>query len=341
MPEPFRIRIRFLLNAWDYLLLYVITLLAAFFLNKEHSSFFVIVLILTVLFFLIAVIFHWKRRKELDEIKAAIKGISEKKINTPADVALSPLLDGLEEEIRSMLSRQQHDIDYLEKLEKMRTEFLGNVSHELKTPIFAVQGFIETLLNGALQDPKVNRVFLEKANLHAGNLSALVNDLIDISMIETGEMRMSFRYFPINPYLAEIVNEFIPMALSSGLNLEFLPAPTEIELFGDKVKLRQVITNLIHNAFKYSEKGTVTVSVQDWVKFGRISVKDTGIGIAQDDIPRLFERFFRVDKARSRAVGGTGLGLAIVKHIIEAHGSRVEVFSELGKGSEFSFLLKK
>lgn len=287
------------------------------------------------------VIVHHKRRQELDSIKLIISGIAARKFSTPADVKMNPLLDDLESEIQHMLDQQQHDIDYLEKLEKMRTEFLGNVSHELKTPIFAVQGFIETLLNGALYDSKVNRSFLEKANLHAGNLSALVNDLIDISMIETGEMRMSFRYFPINSYLSEIVNEFMPMAVDRGLKLEFIPAAKEIELFGDKVKLRQVIINLIQNAFKYSEEGTITVSVQDWVKFGRIAVRDTGIGIAQEDIPRLFERFFRVDKARSRAVGGTGLGLAIVKHIIEAHGSKMEVFSELGKGSEFSFLLKK
>jgi len=315
-------------------------LFLSFFAN-DHLTFAEMALLLLAIFCAIGYIFYQKRTKEIHNVENIIREIRTKKLKSHEDVKLTGMLDDLESEIRLMFQQQQSDIDYLQKLERMRSEFLGNVSHELKTPIFAVQGFVETLLNGALYDPKVNRSFLEKANFHANNLSALVNDLIDISMIETGEMRMSFRYFDINEYLEEIVEEFQPVAKQKGLELEFFPTAKRLQLLGDKNKLRQVIRNLIQNAIKYSEQGKVSVTVEELSKFGRITVKDTGIGIFEEDIPRVFERFFRVDKARSRAVGGTGLGLAIVKHIIEAHGSKVEVKSEPGVGSEFSFELKK
>jgi two-component system phosphate regulon sensor histidine kinase PhoR len=240
-----------------------------------------------------------------------------------------------------MYQKNSEDIEYLKKLERMRTEFLANVSHELRTPIFAIQGYIETLLNGAIKDEKVNQQFLEKANHHTLNLNNLLNDLIDISMIETGEMRMSFRYFDISEFLAQTVSEFHQMAADKNISLSFISPPKKMQLFGDKNKLKQAIGNLIQNALKYTEKGNVEVTVYDEDKAGKVAIKDTGIGIPSEDLVRIFERFYRVDKARSRDVGGTGLGLAIVKHIIEAHGSQICVKSEVGKGSEFSFTLKK
>jgi two-component system, OmpR family, phosphate regulon sensor histidine kinase PhoR len=200
---------------------------------------------------------------------------------------------------------------------------------------------IETLLNGAVNDKNVNLNFLEKANQHTINLSNLLNDLIDISMIESGEMRMSYRYFDIHPYLANIISELKPMANEKGIELLYLHSGKTLELFGDKNKLRQVFINLIQNAIKYTEHGKVEIVLEEEKKFGLIKIKDTGIGIPEEDINRIFERFYRVDKARSRAVGGTGLGLAIVKHIIEAHGSKIEVKSAVNEGSEFSFRLKK
>ena len=193
---------------------------------------------------------------------------------------------------------------------------------KLRTPIFSIQGYIETLLNGAISDDKVNRNFLAKANQHTINLNNLLNDLIDISMIESGEMRMSFRYFSVNEYLESIINEMKPLADEKSLRLELEPVRDRLQLFGDKNKLRQVFVNLLTNAIKYTESGSVTISVKEEEDSGIIIIKDTGIGIHEEEIPRIFERFFRVDKARSRSVGGTGLGLAIVKHIIEAHGSK-------------------
>ncbi|MDP3830808.1 MAG: histidine kinase dimerization/phospho-acceptor domain-containing protein, partial [Ignavibacteriaceae bacterium] len=172
-----------------------------------------------------------------------------------------------------MYQKNSEDIEYLKKLERMRTEFLANVSHELRTPIFAIQGYIETLLNGAIKDEKVNQQFLEKANHHTLNLNNLLNDLIDISMIETGEMRMSFRYFDISEFLAQTVSEFHQMAADKNISLSFIPPPKKMQLFGDKNKLKQAIGNLIQNALKYTEKGNVEVTVYDEDKAGKVAIK--------------------------------------------------------------------
>lgn len=282
-----------------------------------------------------------KRRQEIDLIIGTIRSIRNNELQSPEQIKLGKHLFDLQQEIREMFFRTKGIIENLKRLEKVRTEFLGNVSHELRTPIFTIQGYLETLLDGALEDEKVNRAFLEKANHHVDNLNNLLNDLIDISMIESGEMRMSFRYFYIDEFLTSIINDLRIEALKKNLTLVYFPAGRNMQLFGDKSKLKQAIVNLILNAVKYTEQGKVEVFVEEEDKHGKIIIKDTGIGIAKENLSRIFERFYRVDKDRSRAVGGTGLGLAIVKHIVEAHGSKMEVASELGKGSSFSFKLKK
>lgn len=278
------------------------------------------------------------------EIKEIIEAVREIRQNPeiPAEkLKLNPGNQDFEKEIKLMHRRINEDISYLRKLEKIRTEFLGNVSHELKTPIFAIQGYIETLLNGAINDPRVNKYFLEKALHHTNSLNSLVSDLIDISMIESGEMRMSFRYFDANDFFTGLVNEFMPFAEEKGINLSYQAPERAIQIFGDKTRLRQVMSNLINNALKYTEQGEVIIKLEDQKKSALISVSDTGIGIPEEDIDRIFERFYRVDKDRSREVGGTGLGLAIVKHIVEAHNSRISVISTVGEGSVFSFSIKK
>ena len=301
--------------------------------------------ILAIFFILLSIVFlnflGERRLRELNNIKQVIFNIRKNYLTKVEEIKLPKNLHGVEEEIQKMFEKVKNDINYLTRLEKMRTEFLANVSHELRTPIFAIQGYVETLLDGAISDDKVNKYFLEKANQHTINLSNLLNDLIDISMIESGEMRMSFRYFNINEYLSLLHKEFEPMAKNKRLELIYYPVRENLLLLGDKDKLRQVFVNLITNSIKYTENGKIEILVEEEKKSGRIIIKDTGIGISEEDIARIFERFYRVDKARSRAVGGTGLGLAIVKHIVEAHDSKIEVKSEAGKGSEFSFRLKK
>lgn len=247
----------------------------------------------------------------------------------------------LGETLNSMIDKLNDDIIHLKKLERVRSQFLGNVSHELRTPLFALNSAIETLLNGAIDDPAVNREFLEKALHHAQRLDALLTDLIEISRIESGEMKMSFRYFNLQEFLQESTESVRLEAEKKGIRLVCDNAVATLSVFGDKERLKQVMENLLSNAIKYTDTGG-TVSISAVMNDGsvRISVSDTGCGIAAEHIPRIFERFYRADNNRSREVGGTGLGLAIVKHIVEAHGSKVEVKSEVGKGSVFSFVLK-
>ena len=245
--------------------------------------------------------------------------------------------------INELVDKLKTDINEVKKLQKVRSEFLGNVSHELRTPIFAIQGFIETLLNGAVDDRSVNKAFLQKTKANADRLSTLLEDLINISQIESGEMKMSFRYFNMNEFLEGVVHDFQELAKQKDIAISgSFTTARDVEVFGDRDRLRQVLNNLIDNSIKYSPHGgKVLVSSDDVDGSVRVSVADTGAGMAAEHLPRIFERFYRVDKDRSREVGGTGLGLAIVKHIIEAHGSSIDVRSEVGKGSTFSFQLKK
>ncbi|OGU69457.1 MAG: two-component sensor histidine kinase [Stygiobacter sp. RIFOXYC12_FULL_38_8] len=303
----------------------------------------VILLISLFLLFSISILLllRYERKQEHNEIKQVIKKIRGNEYKSSDEISLSSNLRELEDEIKAMFSRTQSDIQNLKKLEQIRTEFLGNVSHELRTPIFSIQGYIETLLDGALEDPKVNRAFLLKANNHTLNLNNLLNDLIDISMIESGQMKMSFRYFNIHELLKVIENEFKPEVVKKNLVLSIHSPNPKLDLYGDKQRLKQVLSNLITNAIKYTESGSIEAGVIEEGNYGKIYVRDTGLGIPEADLSRIFERFYRIDRDRSREMGGTGLGLAIVKHIIEAHDSKIEVSSRLGIGSEFIFRLKK
>ncbi len=258
-------------------------------------------------------------------------------------------LEALTKTIDQIAEQQRRDLAERQKLERVRSEFLGNVSHELRTPIFAVQGFIETLLDGAIEDPKVNRDFLERARTQAERLNSLLNDLIDISRIESGEMRMNFRMFDIQPFLREFTNEMQGIARAKNIELYFtgniLPHH-EVSVYADKERIKQVLVNLVDNAIKYSGDGTAIklelLNAEPDTKHVTIRVVDNGVGIGTEHLPRLFERFYRVDKGRARSQpGGTGLGLAIVKHITEAHRGHISVSSESGKGSVFQFTLLK
>ncbi|MBN1397643.1 MAG: HAMP domain-containing protein [Bacteroidetes bacterium] len=244
--------------------------------------------------------------------------------------------------INELVDKLNSDIIQLKKLEQVRSQFLGNVSHELRTPIFSAQGYLETLLGGAINDPSVNRSFIEKAQNNLNRLHTLLEDLINISQIESGEMKMSFRIFYANEFIESVFKEFQSLAVNRNLTLRLvMSTKPEDEIFGDRERLRQVLNNLLSNAINYNKPGGEVVLSSERTGTGiQISVKDTGVGIPQEHISRIFERFYRVDSDRSRELGGTGLGLAIVKHIIEAHGSHVDVESKAGEGSTFWFVLK-
>ncbi|RPI02396.1 MAG: sensor histidine kinase, partial [Calditrichaeota bacterium] len=238
----------------------------------------------------------------------------------------------LAELLNQMLNKLQEDLVRLKQLERMRSQFLGNVSHELRTPIFSVQGYLETLMQSPISDPKKQQKFIQNAYRQAVRLNNLLTDLIDISRIESGEMKMTFERFSVYDWLRRIVIDMEETASKNDVNLELVNEPeNHLYILGDRERLTQVIQNLVTNAIKYNvPNGRVEVGYTESKNRIDIFVADTGRGIAKEHLPRIFERFYRVDKERSRQVGGTGLGLAIVKHIIEAHGSKVFVHSEVG-----------
>lgn len=283
----------------------------------------------------------YKRRKEIEEIKSLVKAIRKNNILNEEEIRLSKSLKELEGNVKAMFRRTQRDLQNVEKLAQARSDFLGYVSHELRTPIFTIQGYLETLLNGAINDPKVNKVFLEKSMRHSSNLNNLLNDLIDISMIESGLMRLSYRYFNLYNFLKDIIAEAKQFENNKNIDIILGDFDTNISVYGDKDKLKQAMINLLSNALKYTNEGSVQVIVFDKNKTVTINVKDTGIGIPHNELNRIFERFYRTERERSSSVPGTGLGLSIVKHILEAHNSSIDVNSQLGVGSEFTFKLKK
>ncbi|MEX2116329.1 MAG: ATP-binding protein [Bacteroidota bacterium] len=280
--------------------------------------------------------------KPILEIAEIVKDIKAGNLDRKLPVRTDDEIGRLAELINEMTGKLKEDIGQLKKLERFRSEFLGNVSHELRTPIFSLKGFLETLSEGAIEDPTVNRSFVEKAYHHAGRLDTLLSDLIEISRIESGDMKMSFRYFDVVGFLHQVRDDFLDEASRKRQTISVRSKENEVMAFGDKDRLRQALGSIVDNAVKYSqEQASVVLEVEDGSHSVVVSVSDNGPGIPPEHLPRIFERFYRVDKNRSRDVGGTGLGLAIAKHIIEAHSARISIQSTVGKGSTFSFELKK
>lgn len=231
-------------------------------------------------------------------------------------------------------------ISDLSRADNYRREYVGDVSHEIKTPVFAIQGFAETLLNGALEDPEVNRGFVRKILHHAFRLSALAKDLGEISRLETGAFQLDRESFAAEDIFEEVAESLEHAARKRNIRLHSEIHPGVEWVDGDRDQLRQVLVNLVDNAIKYNnDGGEVRLVARRSGEFVRISVEDNGIGMHGEDVSRVTERFFRVDKSRSRAQGGTGLGLSIVKHILGAHGAEIDIESAPGAGSTFSFSL--
>jgi len=251
-------------------------------------------------------------------------------------------IDALIHQVNRAGQTLQKEIERLERAESYRREFLGDVSHELRTPIFAVSGFAETLLDGALDDERVRRRFVEKIRSNAHRLETLSRDLAAISNLEAGRLQLDVSAFSLHGLAGEIIESL--ERLANGRNVSVAARfPEDLPpVKADRDRLRQVLTNLIENAVKYNEAGGAVEIVARVLPNNskvRISIVDDGIGIPTAAIPRLTDRFFRVDKSRSREQGGTGLGLAIVKHILEAHDQKLAIDSREGYGSTFSFSL--
>ncbi|MEH7114643.1 ATP-binding protein [Neobacillus niacini] len=235
-----------------------------------------------------------------------------------------------------------HDITELKKLEKMRKDFVANVSHELKTPVTSIKGFTETLLDGAMNNKDTLEAFLSIIYKESDRMQSLIQDLLDFSKIEQQEFQLNIQDFDLSELINEVITMLNKKALSKDIRLELDYKREELYIQGDHDRLKQVIINLVNNAILYTPaKGYIKISLFEYEKTVKIHVKDSGIGIKREEIPRIFERFYRVDRARSRDSGGTGLGLAIVKHLVDAHHGNITVRSTLGKGSEFIIELHK
>lgn len=250
----------------------------------------------------------------------------------------------LTREVEKFARDKKIEIETLKIREEYRREFLGNVSHELKTPLFTVQGYILTLLDGAMNDKELRKKYLQRAEKGVERLIYIVQDLDMITKMEVGDLNLNSTKFNIIEVIQNVFDLLEMKADKKGIMLMFdMKYIRPIMVYGDQEKIQQVVTNLVVNSIKYGkENGTTEVGIEDLVNNKIIvRVKDNGEGIEKKNIPRLFERFFRVDKSGARTEGGSGLGLAIVKHIIEAHDEKMYVESKFGEGSEFSFTLEK
>ena len=249
----------------------------------------------------------------------------------------------LEEEVQRFAEREKLEIESLRITEEYRKEFMGNVAHELKTPLFTVQGYILTLLDGAIKDKSVRKKYLQRADKGVERLIYLVNDLDMITKLEAGDLNLDYSYFDIREVVKNTFDLLEMKATKKNQTLTFdIDYEEPILVNADEERIQQLLTNLVENSIKYGKQdGTTEVSIQNLIQNKiLVRVTDNGEGIDEEHIPRLFERFYRVDKSGNRKVGGSGLGLSIVKHIIEAHDERIYVESELGVGSEFSFTLE-
>ena len=283
--------------------------------------------------------------REVNKMYRTINKLKLKDFNISRKVLIreNNPLKRLNDEIFVYVAKKQKEIEELKKLEQFRREFLADVSHELKTPIFAAQGFIHTLLDGAADDENVRDRFLKKAAKSLDGLDALVNDLLTVSQMETGVIRMSMERVNLREMVEEILDRLEKIAQDRQVVFKIKPDKlTEVWVRADAQRIEQVMVNLIENAIKYNlEGGKVIIHFDETKKHYGIAVRDNGPGIPPEHLARIFERFYRVEKSRSKERGGTGLGLAIVKHILNGHGSKITVMSKLDKGTTFSFKLDK
>lgn len=279
-----------------------------------------------------------------NEIKQLYHDLEPEFRGEPNDILITDNIDSLIENVKELALRRSVELDSLKDQASYRREFLGNISHELKTPLFTVQGYILTLLDGALKDSSVNKKYLERANKGVERLIYIVKDLDLLTKLEKGDTNLEMEDFNILELIQSVFELLEMQAAKSNIKLEFdQNYETAVTVNADRDRVQQVLTNLIMNSIKYGKKkGTTEVSIQP-INENKIivRVRDNGEGIEDEHLPRLFERFYRVDKSGNRRRGGSGLGLAIVKHIIEAHKEKIFVESQAEIGSEFSFTLEK
>ncbi len=269
--------------------------------------------------------------------KEKITNTKSKRIKLTDDV-----LEELTKETRVWATERRKEILKLREQAEFRTEFLGNLAHELKTPVFSIQGYILTLLEGGLEDENVNREFLLRASKGVDRMTDILEDLDEITRLESDRTKLNLKNFDIVEQTLDVMEGLQMRAEDKDITIKFAKEYSPVMVHADKGKISQVLTNLISNSISYGNEGGETeIRINRLGETILIEIADNGPGIEEHEIPRLFERFYRVDKSRARHIGGSGLGLAIVKHIVESHGHEISVRSTVGVGSTFSFELDK
>jgi len=278
-------------------------------------------------------------------IKDLYRAIRKGKYTTSKHLDLDlrkDIISNVEQETKQWTDERIAEISQLKEQEEFRREFLGNLAHELKTPVFSIQGYILTLLEGGLEDESINRQFLMRASKATDRMTDILEDLDQIAKMEVNELHLETANFDIVELAQDTFDDLEMKAKKAEIKLKFASEYTPIMVHGDRSRIGQIFVNLISNSISYGkEGGTTTVSFGNVDGKTSIRVSDDGLGISEEHLPRLFERFYRVEKSRNRHMGGSGLGLAIVKHIIEAHNQTITVDSTSGLGSEFTFTLDK
>jgi two-component system, OmpR family, phosphate regulon sensor histidine kinase PhoR len=280
------------------------------------------------------------------KIKVIYKIIRESKLTKKEKESVdigAQKLENVAEDVETWAAETKSEIEALKSLEEYRKSYVGNISHELKTPIFSIQGYLQTLIEGGLHDPGINMNFLRKARDNAERLQYIIEDMETISRIESNEIVLEYNNFDIKALIQEIFDDLAVQARERNAKLTFKEsAASNYIVKADKESIRQVLINLIVNAIKYGkDNGVVKVSLYDLETQILVEISDNGPGIEEVHLKHLFDRFYRVDKSRSRKIGGSGLGLSIVKHIIEAHNQTINVRSTINLGSTFGFTLDK
>ena len=282
-------------------------------------------------------------RKKINPIYTTISRLRKSENSLRQELDKIDMEEDLNTKVESWASDRTEEIDQLKEMAKFRKEFLGNVSHELKTPIFNVQGYVLTLLDGGIDDPAINKLYLERAEKSIGRLINIVEDLDTISRLDSGEVTIKFGNFDLVELCEEVFELQEMRAKKADIKLKFKNKQKKpVMVHADRARMQEVMINLLVNSIKYgNKKGCTSVDFIDMEDNIMVEISDNGLGIPKEDLPRVFERFYRVDKSRSHNQGGTGLGLAIVKHIIEAHNQTINVRSKEGEGTRFTFTLMK
>ncbi len=326
------------------------TILISFITYKINSHFDLAITLLSffisfiVSFFVIYFLYNNIIFEKIDRLYLLVKAQQPKEIpNTEFQLDEVDAIDRLEDEIKKLAQERIKEADQSRNLDSYRKEFLGNVSHELKTPIFNIQGYLSTLIDGGINDPTINLEYLKRADKSVDRMIQIIDDLETISQLEVGTLELELETYDIAQQIKDVLEALELQSSKKGIKLQLAKKYDKpIYVKADKFRIRQVLVNLVTNSIKYGkENGKTTLSINLFDEQVIVEIKDNGIGIAEKHLPRLFERFYRVDKGRSREQGGTGLGLAIVKHIIEAHGETIDVTSVVNEGTTISFTLKR